>query len=181
MEKMKIEKSKVEGTPRVAPPTQPAVIKVLALRNNLFLAQIEGFKGLLVYGISMGILNNSMGVSLKNTLCLESSILDFDFEPTSETLFILLKEDNSVKLDTFKIEVSKLVKDSTYIFSDLEDFLAPVADFEANNLENLHKRWFDNVKEYMEKKESRLEQMKRKDPPVKKQKVDNGDSEQVEN
>ena len=79
-------------------------------------------------------------------------------------------------VETYKMDCSKLVKESVHSFSDLKqaDFFDSVKDFEKSNLENLHKRWFDNVKDYMEKKESRQEQMKRKDPPpAKKLKPEN--------
>ena len=138
--------------------------------------QVENFSGLLLYGLSFGMLESKAGISLKQTIPITSSILDYDFEPSSDTVHILLKMDNAVVVETFKIECSKLVKDATYSFSDLKqtDFFDPVKDFEKSNLENLHKRWFDNVKDYMEKKESRKEQMKRKDPPpAKKLKPEN--------
>ena len=121
-------------------------------------------------------LESKAGISLKQTIPITSSILDYDFEPSSDTVHILLKKDSSVEVETFKIECSKLVKDATYSLSDLKqtDLFDPVKDFDKSNLENLHKRWFDNVKDYMEKKESRKEQMKRKDPPpAKKLKPEN--------
>jgi len=172
------EEKKVEekNDRRVAAPSQAAVVSVLCLRSSLFLVQVENFSGLLLYGLSFGMLEGKAGISLKQTIPITSSILDYDFEPSSDTVHILLKKDSSVEVETFKIECSKLVKDATYSFSDLKqtDFFDPVKDFEKSNLENLHKRWFDNVKDYMEKKESRKEEMKRKDPPpAKKLKPEN--------
>jgi len=172
------EEKKVEekNDRRVAAPSQAAVVSVLCLRSSLFLVQVENFSGLLLYGLNFGMLESKAGISLKQTIPITSSILDYDFEPSSDTVHILLKMDSSVVVETFKIECSKLVKDATYSFSDLKqtDFFDPVKDFEKSNLENLHKRWFDNVKDYMEKKESRKEEMKRKDPPpAKKLKPEN--------
>jgi len=172
------EEKKVEekNDRRVAAPSQAAVVSVLCLRSSLFLVQVENFSGLLLYGLNFGMLEGKAGISLKQTIPITSSILDYDFEPSSDKVHILLKMDSSVVVETFKIECSKLVKDATYSFSDLKqtDFFDPVKDFEKSNLENLHKRWFDNVKDYMEKKESRKEQMKRKDPPpAKKLKPEN--------
>ena len=138
--------------------------------------QVENFSGLLLYGLNFGMLEGKAGISLKQTISLSSSLLDYDFEPSSETLHILLKNDTSVVVETYKIDCSKLVKDSVHSFSDLKqaDFFDAVKDFEKSNLENLHKRWFDNVKDYMEKKESRQEEMKRKEPPsAKKLKPEN--------
>jgi len=172
------EEKKVEekNDRRVAAPSQAAVVSVLCLRSSLFLVQVENFSGLLLYGLNFGMLEGKAGISLKQTIPITSSILDYDFEPSADTVHILLKMDSSVVVETFKIECSKLVKDATYSFSDLKptDFFDPVKDFEKSNLENLHKRWFDNVKDYMEKKESRKEEMKRKDPPpAKKLKPEN--------
>ena len=121
-------------------------------------------------------LKGRAGISLKQTIPLSSCLLDYDFEPSSETLHILLKKETSVVVETYKMDCSKLVKESVHSFSDLKqaDFFDSVKDFEKSNLENLHKRWFDNVKDYMEKKESRQDQMKRKDPPpAKKLKPEN--------
>jgi len=170
------EKMEEKNDRRVAAPSQAAVVSVLCLRSSLFLVQVENFSGLLLYGLNFGMLESKAGISLKQTIPITSSILDYDFEPSSDTVHILLKKDSSVEVETFKIECSKLVKDATYSFSDLKqtDFFDPVKDFEKSNLENLHKRWFDNVKDYMEKKESRKEEMKRKDPPpAKKLKPEN--------
>merc|ERR1712192_167369 len=150
---------------RVAPPSQPAVVSLLCLRSSLFLVQVENFSGLLLYGLNFGMLKGRAGIILKQTISLSSCLLDYDFESSSETLHIL-----------FKMDCSKLVKESVHSFSDLKqaDFFDSVKDFEKSNLENLHKRWFDNVKDYMEKKESRQDQMKRKDPPpAKKLKPEN--------
>jgi len=161
---------------RVAPPSQAAVVSVLCLRSSLFLVQVENFSGLLLYGLNFGMLKGKAGISLKQTISFSSCLLDYDFEPSSETLHILLKKDTSVVVETYKMDCSKLVKESVHSFSDLKqaDFFDSVKDFEKSNLENLHKRWFDNVKDYMEKKESRQEQMKRKDPPpAKKLKPEN--------
>ena len=141
-----------------------------------FFFQVENFSGLLLYGLNFGMLKGKAGINLKQTISFSSSLLDYDFEPSSETLHVLLKNDTSVVVETYKMDCSKLVKDSVHSFSDLKqaDFFDSVKDFEKSNVENLHKRWFDNVKDYMEKKESRQEQMKRKEPPpAKKLKPEN--------
>ena len=180
LENMEIaKKDEVSGTPRVEPPSNPAVVSVLSLKSSLFLVQVEGFSGLLVYGIQFGISNSAPVISLKHTLTLDDSfLLDYGFDASSETLFLLVKKGKAVSLDTYKLEFSKLVKESSRIFNDTtfgdpKDIFGPLASYEKTGLENLHKRWFDNVKDYMEKKASRQEQMKRKEPPVKKQKVEN--------
>lgn len=175
-EKLEAAADQEKNVRRVAAPSQAAVVGVLCLRSSLFLVQVENFSGLLLYGLNFGMLEGKAGISLKQTISLSSSLLDYDFEPSSETLHILLKNDTSVVVETYKIDCSKLAKDSVHSFSDLKqaDFFDAVKDFEKSNLENLHKRWFDNVKDYMEKKESRQEEMKRKEPPsAKKLKPEN--------
>ena len=145
-------------------------------RLTIIISQVENFSGLLLYGLNFGMLKGKAVISLKQTISFDFCLLDYDFEPSSESLHVLLKVDSSVMVETYKMDCSKLVKDSTHSFNDLKqaDFFDSVKDFEKSNLENLHKRWFDNVKDYMEKKESRQEQMKRKDPPpTKKLKPEN--------
>jgi tRNA (guanine-N(7)-)-methyltransferase subunit TRM82 len=172
VERLKVDTAEAKGSPRGEPPAQPAVVSVLGLKSSLFVAQVEGFNGVLIYGIKFSILNNSAKVVLKQSLPLDEHLLDLDFDPSSETLFLLLKGEHSVSIDGYKVDQSNLVKESSFTFSDLKDFFDPLKDYETNSLENLHKRWFDNMKDYMEKKESRVEEMKRKDPPVKKKKVE---------
>jgi len=160
----------VTNTPRVEPSLQPVVTNVLALKSNLFLVQVDSFKGLLVYGINFGILNDSSVISLKDSLSLDGFLLDLDFDVSSETLYLLLQDGCTFRMETFKVEFSKLVKQSSCDLSDRKEFFSP-AENSTNVAVSFHKRWFDNVKDYLEKKESRMEQMKRKDPPVKKQKL----------
>ena len=145
-------------------------------RLTIIISQVENFSGLLLYGLNFGMLKGKAVISLKQTISFDFCLLDYDFEPSSESLHVLLKVDSNVMVETYKMDCSKLVKNSTHSFNDLKqaDFFDSVKDFEKSNLENLHKRWFDNVKDYMEKKESRQEQMKRKDPPpTKKLKPEN--------
>merc|ERR1712228_106574 len=77
--------------------------------------------------------------SLKQTIFFDFCLLDYDFEPSSESLHVLLKVDSSVMVETYKMDCSKLVKDSTHSFNDLKqaDFFDSVKDFEKSNLENL--------------------------------------------
>merc|ERR1719209_2382994 len=104
-EEKKVEEKNDRG---VAAPSQAAVVSVLCLRSSLFLVQVENFSGLLLYGLSFGMLEGKAGISLKQTIPITSSILDYDFAPSADTVHILLKMDSSVVVETFKIECSKI-------------------------------------------------------------------------
>jgi len=162
LENMEIEKN---GVKRVDPPAQPAVVSVKILKNNIFLVQIEGYKGVCVYEYS----NNKL--ILKQELKLNSLLLDYDI--SDQGLVLLNKTESSVCLDIFKIIDSGLVKESTIPLEEHDDFFAPIANYENEGVKNLHKRWFDNVKDYMERKEVRENKTKVTQPPaIKKQKCE---------
>jgi len=162
LENMEMEKN---GVKRVDPPAQPAVVSVRILKNNLFLVQIEGHKGICVYEY----INNKL--ALKQELKLNSFLLDYDI--FDQSLALLNKTESSVSLDIFKILDSGLVKDSSVLLEEHEDFFTPVDNYENEGVKNLHKRWFDNVKDYMDRKEARENKTKVIQPPaVKKQKCE---------
>jgi len=162
LENMELEKN---GVKRVDPPSQPAVVSVRVLQNNLFLVQIEGHKGVCVYEYS------SEKITFKQDLKLDCFLLDYDVH--SDQLFILSKKEKSVSLQTFKISSSGLVKESSESLVELNEFFSPVDDYENEGVKNLHKRWFDNVKDYMDRKEARVQKTKApQSPAVKKQKCD---------
>lgn len=162
LENMELEKN---GVQRVAPPSQPAVVSLRILQKNLFLVQIEGYKGICVYEYNNGKL------VLKQELKLKSFLLDYDVH--HDQLFLLNKAESSVCLDIYKIDASGLVKDSSISLDEHENFFSPVDDYENEGVKNLHKRWFDNVKDYMERKEARVNKTKVSQPPaVKKQKCE---------
>jgi len=162
LENMELEKN---GVQRVAPPSQPAVVSLRILQKNIFLVQIEGYKGLCVYEYS-----NEKFI-LKQELKLSSFLLDYDV--INDKLFLLNKAESSVCLDIFKINSSGLAKESSEPLDHHGSFFSPVDDYENEGVKNLHKRWFDNVKDYMERKEARVNKSKTAQPPaVKKQKCE---------
>jgi len=162
LENMELEKN---GVRRVDPPSQPAVVSLRILKGNLFLVQVEGFDGVCIYEYSNG------KILLKQELKLKSFLLDFDVH--NERLVLLSKNQNSIGVEIFKVSPSGLVSESTESLDDFGDFFDPVDTYESEGVKNLHKRWFDNVKDYMERKEARVNKTKAPQPPaVKKQKCE---------
>jgi len=162
LENLEMEKN---GVKRVDPPAQPAVVSLRILKNNLFLVQIEGYKGICVYEFN----NNKL--ALKQELKLNSFLLDYDI--SEQQLFLLNKSEESVSLDIYKIVESGLEKESSVLLEEHQEFFSPVDNYENEGVKNLHKRWFDNVKDYMERKEARVSKTKVSQPPaVKKQKCE---------
>jgi len=162
LENRELEKN---GVKRVDPPSQPAVVNLMVLKSNQILVQVEGYKGLCVYEY----LNEKL--QLKQELKLNSFLLDFDVH--NDQLVLLAKNQKSVFIENFKISSSSLVKESTETLDEYGDFFTPVNDYESEGVKNLHKRWFDNVKDYMERKEARVNKTKAPQPPVvKKQKCE---------
>eukprot|EP00092_Neocalanus_flemingeri_P017522 GFUD01018957.1.p1 GENE.GFUD01018957.1~~GFUD01018957.1.p1 ORF type:complete len:371 (+),score=92.16 GFUD01018957.1:162-1274(+) len=162
LENMEMETNGVE---RVGPPAQPAVVSVRILKDKLFLVQIEGYKGVCVYEYR----DNKL--TLKQELKLSSYLLDYDI--SDQQLLLLNKTEDSVSLDIYQINDSGIVKESSVSLEDYGDFFSPVDNYEDEGVKNLHKRWFDNVKDYMERKEVRVNKTKVSQPPVvKKQKCE---------
>lgn len=162
LENMEIE---TNGVTRVAPPAQPAVVSVRILKDKLFLVQIEGYKGVCVYEY------RDHKLTLKQELKLSSYLLDYDI--SDQQLLLLNKTEDSVSLDIYQINDSGIVKESSVSLEGYGDFFSPVDNYEDEGVKNLHKRWFDNVKDYMERKEVRVNKTKVSQPPVvKKQKCE---------
>ena len=106
----------------------------------------------------------------------DSCVLDFDcFE---EMLLVLKKTKSATILDCYQVQNDELVAAGTKKFDSPSHikFFDPVKNFESEGMRNLHKRWFDNVKEYFDRKEARIEKIKAKSQdqivPVKKQKCE---------
>jgi len=162
LENRELEKN---GVKRVDPPSQPAVVNLRVLKSNLVLVQVEGHKGLCVYEY----LNEKL--VLKQELKLNSFILDFDVH--NDQLVLLSKDQKSISVESFKVSSSSVVKEFEEALDEYGDFFIPVNDYESEGVKNLHKRWFDNVKDYMERKEARVNKTKApQQPVVKKQKCE---------
>jgi len=153
-EKISVDKSKDESindlTPRVEPPPQPAVVRVQALTGNLILVQLEGFKGLSVYKYKDNVLD------INQVVPLSSSFLDFVYMSSSCMLFLLLRNSSSLITASYALEEGNLTLKNATSEEDADGFFAPLSDFEDEGMDSLHKKWFDNIKDYMQRKEARL-------------------------
>ena len=139
-------------------------------QSEYVVVQIESSQNLHFYKL----LDNSF--KFLTHLKSDSCVLDFDcFE---EKLLVLKKTQSASTLDSYVVKNDELVLADTNKFDSPSDikFFAPIKDFESEGMKNLHKRWFDNVKEYFDRKEARIEKIKAKSQdqivPVKKQKCE---------
>ena len=107
-------------------------------------------------------------------LKLDSCLLDFD--TLDQQLIILRKSGKTAVQESYQVVSDELKKKSEILFQNHEDFFLPVLNYESEGMKNLHKRWFDNVKEYFDRKEARIEKTKSKlnsdTVPVKKPKCE---------
>ena len=95
---------------------------------------------------------------------------------------MLSKSDKAAVLDTYLIDGGNIMKSKTVDLESQDKFFLSIKNFEDEGVKNLHKRWFDNMKEYLERKEARLEREKSKSSsascsvvppvPIKKQKCE---------
>ena len=159
------------GVVRVSPPSEPAVVKIRRVSCDMLVVQVENFKNLLIYTLS------GQTIRFRSQLALDSCLLDFD--TCGAVLSVLRKTENSAVLESYQLDKQNIIKNKTVAFEGQEKFFLSIKNFEDDGLKNLHKRWFDNMKEYLERKEARIEKAKSKSStqppepvPVKKQKCE---------
>ena len=134
------------------------------------MVQIESSQNLHFYKL----LDNSF--KFLTRLKTDSSVLDFDCY--EDKLFVLKKTKSATSLDCYRVNNDELVPVESANFESPAHvkFFDPVRNFESEGMKNLHKRWFDNVKEYFDRKEARIEKIKAKSQdqivPAKKQKCE---------
>ena len=96
---------------------------------------------------------------------------------------VLRKSESSAVLETYQLDKEHVTKNKTVSLEGHEKFFLSIKNFEDDGMRNLHKRWFDNMKDYLERKEARLEKEKSKSSsascavnlspvPIKKQKFE---------
>jgi hypothetical protein len=147
------------GRKRNEPNDAPAVIKVKGLhRSTLFLVQVEGLNGLLLYSF-----NNTL--EKVQLIATPFPVIDFDIEQTN-SLVILSRAavgGKAVVLRKYPFSSRGGVFDPAVEYPLPADVLQ-TSDEEQDGLKNLHKRWFDNMKDYMERKQTRIEKSKGTQP-----------------
>jgi len=156
-------------TPRVSPPSQPAVVCVQGLTENLVICQVERAKDLALYH-----LNHEHQLVLVDTLKLDGHLLSHYYHLPSLTLHLLFRQedDTGIFTESFTVENKTLKRTNIDELSFMsEDFFSSLNNLSIRGPEGLHKRWFDNVKDYNERKEARILKNQNKQPPVKKLKT----------
>ena len=143
----------------------------MALSSEYVVVQIESCANLVIYKLS------DSKLMFHSYLKPESCLLDFD--TFDNTLIVLRKTetDHSAVLDSYQVTNDDLGINKTVKFDKDNhlEFFKPIRNYEQEGMKNLHKRWFDNVKEYFDRKEARIEKTKSKSQesvPVKKQKCE---------
>ena len=171
------------GARRVDPPAQPAVVSLKMLGcvgcGELFVVQVEGYQGLVMYRLEGGTgAEGGADIKLVQRLPLPppaSCLLDFDTN-NGELQLLVQTEDKSVLLQTYTLNDANLLSFAGSVGMSnpqVGDFFQPIANFESDGLANLHKRWFDNVKDYLERKEARINKLQALQTiPEKKQKLE---------
>ena len=124
--------------------------------------QVENSENLHFYKL----LNNSF--NFLSHLKSDSCVLDFD--SFDDRLLILKKSSSSTILESYVVKNDDLVVAETAIFESPAHIklFEPIKSFTSEGMKSLHKRWFDNVKEYFDRKEARIEKInaKSQDQPV---------------
>jgi len=160
---------------RNEPSDIPAVIKIMCLyEKSLVLVHLEGLNGLLLYSINQ----ESKCISKEQLVDLKETLVDFDLDDNNTLTCLALSHGSQAVLNQF------VFKDGVYALEkevEMGAHLAEIKEEDVGDLSNLHKRWFDNMKEYMDRKEIRqkneqirIESFKSKsaDVPEKKRKVE---------
>jgi len=160
------------GVTRVDPPSEPAVVKIRTLGDQI-IVQVENCQNLFIYNLTG---SSSSTIKFNSYLELNSFLLDFD--TSGGELTVLRKTETSAVLDFYLLEQGNIIKDNSVALEGQDKFFQSIENFEDDGVKNLHKRWFDNMKEYLERKEARLEKAKSKSSsaslpvPIKKQKCE---------
>ena len=162
------------GVKRVEPPSQPAVVKIRTA-GHVLVVQVENCQNLLIYHVT------GKTITFHSYLELDSCLLDFD--SCGDQLVVLRKSESSAVLETYQLGNEHVTKNKTVSLEGHEKFFLSIKNFEDDGMRNLHKRWFDNMKDYLERKEARIEKEKSKSSsascavslspvPIKKQKFE---------
>jgi len=157
---------------RVAAPKQPAVVKLRTINRSgsseNVIVQVESCNYLFLYK------HFDNKILFLSHLKLDSCLLDFD--TLDQQLIILRKSGKTAIQENYEVVNDELKKNNEILFANHEQFFLPVLNYESEGMKNLHKRWFDNVKEYFDRKEARIEKTKSKincdSVPVKKPKCE---------
>ena len=160
---------------RVSPPSTPAVVKIRSVKisscSEMMIVQVENCSTLLCYTV----MENSR-IIFDSRVKPDSCLLDFDTSDDMRELLILRKTESAASVDTHQILTNTWSKVGHWSLDSQQEFFTPIINYESEGMNHLHKRWFDNVKEYFDRKEARIEKNKNKSKdaavPEKKQKCE---------
>jgi len=124
----------------------PSVLDVQEFETQLAIS-LEAFRGILLYQIQDEKLNFNRKVSI------QSELWSFRFLNSNELIFIQACDVNPLVILQDDKEIVVPMKNSQEFFKDA----MATPNSSTSFVEELHKRWFDNVKDYMEKKKEREE------------------------
>jgi len=142
---------------RSVPSDVPAVIKVKSFNKTSFIVQVEGLDGCVVYNYD----SQNSTINVVQILKFDNRLLDFSIDGDSVIFLTSTKEAKStLNLLQYKIQDNKLTECGSLQISN--EIVAFTSANSSGDLESLHKRWFDNMKDYLERKQIRLEQSKSK-------------------
>jgi len=155
---------------RNEPSDLPAVVKVAVVPNtDLVLAQVESCNHLLLYSFT------DTEINLQQQIQLQKDCVLLDFGVTASSLFCLAQSaadqttPTVITLQQFNLNQGVF---ETGACIDLPSEIRFDSETGGGDLKNLHKRWFDNMKDYMERKQMRMEKARTNaENSAKKQKI----------
>jgi len=154
---------------RNEPSDLPAVVKVAVVpHTDLVLAQVEGCNHLLLYSVT------DTEINLQQQIQLQKDCLLLDFGVTASSLFCLAQSADQTRPTVMALHQFNLNQGvfETGACIDLPSEISFDSDMGSGDLKNLHKRWFDNMKDYMERKQMRMEKARTNaENSAKKQKI----------
>lgn len=116
-------------------------------KNTLITVSLEKFNGILVYAYC----DNEL-TYLKKILS-SGPLWDHQFINATEVALLQAKENENIDIVNIEENKHELVKTHADFFKDAME----TPDSASLFVEELHKRWFDNVKEYLDKKRERVD------------------------
>lgn len=136
----------------------PAVIKIKSFKNTYtFIVQMEELEGCLVY--SYNPLNKD--IILHQTIKFDTKLLDYSID-ADHVLFLTHTKGPESKFCILRYRLKENKLEESGSLPVPADILACTENSLGGDRESLHKRWFDNMKDYLERKQIRLEQSKAK-------------------
>jgi len=119
--------------------------------------------------------SNTNLIEKKQAIKTDNQLLDFTIDKSDNLYLLTVTKEKCYCVESFKFKDDSLKENGKLQIGS--GILEYCESNRGGDMETLHKRWFDNMKDYMERKQMRLEQSKAKlkdveEVPAKKLKVD---------